>query len=86
VGDDVVSLGLEVDRRKLIVLQLQFLQSHDVGLAGPQPMQNEVEPGTEAVDVPGGDAHAANSPDATFPIIRQSVLQRRNFSDRTIVC
>ena len=57
VGDRVISLGLELEPRKLVVLELELLQPDEIGLTGAQPVEQKVEAGAETVDVPGGKAH-----------------------------
>ena len=58
VGDRLVSGGGELGGGKVLVLELELLDADDVGLTRAQPVQHEVQPRPQAVDVPGGDAHA----------------------------
>ncbi len=57
-----VAGGLELGVRELLVGQLELLQPHQVGLARAQPVQHEVEPRPQTVDVPTGDTHEDSRP------------------------
>jgi hypothetical protein len=57
VHERAIAGGFEHVVRELVVLELQLLQSDDVGLAIAQPREQQIETGAQAVDVPGRDAH-----------------------------
>ena len=57
MGHGPVAEGLEIGVGELVVRELQLLEAHHVGLAGGEPGLHEIEPGPQAVDVPGRDAH-----------------------------
>src|SRR5438445_11366910 len=52
--------------RDLRRLGLQFLQAHHVRPLAPQPLPHLGRAGPDAVDIPGGDFHAARARRITF--------------------
>ena len=58
VDHGVIAERQEVVVGEVLLAQLQFLQAHHVRRAALQPVSDEVHACPEAVDVPGGDAHA----------------------------
>ena len=54
---DVIAQRLDLGARKTFVDRLDFLQADDVGRAFLQPVQQVVDAGADAVDVPGDDFH-----------------------------
>ena len=58
MGECVVTLGLKEAVRELLVSQLEFLQTNNIGLARTQPVQDEIDAGPQAVDIPGSNSQA----------------------------
>jgi hypothetical protein len=56
---DIITQRLDLEPRKPIVLRLDLLQADDVGVGLLQPVQQIVDAGAHAVDVPGHDLHGA---------------------------
>src|SRR5690606_14922139 len=55
---DVIAERLDLEAWKAFVDRLDLLQADDVGIALLQPGEQIVDPGADAVDVPGDDLHA----------------------------
>jgi len=62
VDQCAVAGRLDLRARELVVGELQLLEADHVGLPLAEPLEHEVEPRPQAVDVPGGDAHPDSNP------------------------
>ena len=72
----LIAKGVERLVRKLIVRYFQFLQTDNVGLTRLQPNEDEIQTGSQPVDIPGCYAHA----DAPLNVVKHSVRGRRSHS------
>ena len=61
VGFDVVAETLEFLAREFLVDRLDLLEADDVGHGRLEPGKDSRKAGVDGVDVPGGDAHAADA-------------------------
>jgi hypothetical protein len=62
VGLDVVAEVLEGLPREGGILDLDLLEADDVGLHFADPLHGALDPGADAIDVPGRDSHAVTFP------------------------
>src|SRR5581483_7196317 len=56
VPDGVVAGGADGERGEVLLLGLELLQADDVGTRFVEPAQQDRQPGSNPVDVEGGDA------------------------------
>src|SRR5438046_689980 len=54
---EIVAEILDLDPRKAVARNFQFLQQYDIGLAGAQPRREMGNPTPDGIDVPGRDAN-----------------------------
>ena len=64
---DLVTRGLDLGLREIVILELGFLQAQGIGLLFGQPVEQVRQAHLQRIDVPAGDLHLARPPDGLLP-------------------